>query len=177
MGDAFDTLGLPARFDLDPARIQRAFLQRTAGLHPDHGARPEDEAASASLNAARAVLDDPEQRAGALLSRLGGPSKEQDRSLPDGFLMEMMEVRERIEAERKDPDARERWEDWGESRRRGHMERVKNLFAQATGPEGGPPLPQGPEASVLKAIRRELNAWRYIERMLEQLGEDAGGPA
>ncbi len=197
MNDPFDILGIEPRFDLDRAAIQRAYLRKAAEHHPDHAqpssaqpssAQPDPaagDAASARLNAAKAVLDDPEQRAGALLARLGGPAKEHDRTLPDGFLLEMMEARERMESERNDPAAVACWEDWGESRRRAHMAEAARLFAQLlAGPQqqaaAGPGVPApGPGAEsgrrdVLRAIRRELNAWRYIERMLEQLAEDPG---
>jgi molecular chaperone HscB len=157
--DAFETLGLPARFDLDAEMIQRAYLAGSGAVHGD-------EAESARLNAARITLEDPEKRALLLLTRLSGPGKEADRSLPDGFLMEMMEVRERIEADRGDPGAMDRWEDWGEAKRQGHIAAAGKLFEQAREERPTP----GPQ--VLAAIRRELNAWRYIERMLEQLNQD-----
>jgi len=35
MADAFDTLGLPATFDLAGDRIERAYLARAAIAHPD----------------------------------------------------------------------------------------------------------------------------------------------
>jgi molecular chaperone HscB len=156
MADAFDVLGVEARFDLDSARLQRAFLARSAELHPDRAAG--DEVRAAALNQAREALRDPEQRANLLLARLGGPSKEADRSLPAGFLEAMMSARESLDAAKQagSGDEVERWRAWAESERDGHMARVRGLFAE-----------ERPDA---KAIRRELNAWRYIERMLEQVG-------
>ncbi|MFN7020689.1 MAG: iron-sulfur cluster co-chaperone HscB C-terminal domain-containing protein [Phycisphaerales bacterium] len=165
--DPFVVLGLERRFDLSPAEVERAYLARAAGLHPDvvgalgpdvEGAGPSEE-----LNRARQVLKDPESRGNALLALLGGPAKEQDRSLPDGFLAEMMEVRERMEA--GGAAERERWEGWAEQRRSSHERNVRELFSRAA---GGETADSGHE--TLRAIRRELNAWRYIERMLEQSG-------
>lgn len=156
MPDAFDTLQLPARFDLAPQDIQRAYLARAAAL-----ARETDEAVAAALNSARMTLEDPEKRASALLLRLGGPAKEADRSLPDGFLLEMMDVREQIAAAHADAGAIDKWEDWGEHRRQIHIEAVGRLFANIGA--------AAPERAALLAIRRELNAWRYIERLIEQL--------
>ncbi|MGD9690986.1 MAG: iron-sulfur cluster co-chaperone HscB C-terminal domain-containing protein [Phycisphaerales bacterium] len=179
--DPFETLGLPARFDLDQAAIEQAYLSRTtAAFGPGGGAGgtrsaggvgvgEPDPAIAARLNQARATLRDPEQRANALLARLGGPAKETDRSLPAGFLQEMMDVRERLEAQRHDPQAIDRWEVWGERRRREHIAGVRELFARLEPGGGGPADP-----AVLALIRQRLNAWRYIERMLEQVRSDEG---
>lgn len=161
--DPFGELGLPATFELDPAQVDRAYLARVAALHPDlAGDDAEVQARSAALNQARDALRDPERRAGALLRRLGGPDKSQDKSLPDGFLVEMLEVRELIEeaTRSKDPAELERWQRWAAERRAGHIARVAALFREA-----GP----APAEAARRAIRRELNAWRYAERLIEQL--------
>ncbi len=163
--DPFDLLGLPPTFDLDRAAIDRAYLSRAAAVHPDLAAGdPEAPRRSALLNRARSILSDPESRAAALLARLGGPSKESDRSLPDGFLAEILEVREEIEAAARSTDhaARARWEAWADERRAAHIAEISRLFA-------------APDAPPLRAIRMELNAWRYVERLIEQL--DTAGEA
>lgn len=161
--DPFETLGLPPRFDLDPAVIERAYLSRVAPLHPDI-ARGDPDAArrAAVVNDARRTLDDPERRANALLARLGGPTKEAEKSLPPGFLAEMMEVRESIDdaLASGDPAARSTWVAWAADRRAHHSRAAAALFA-ALGPQ--------PDASTLRTIRTELNAWRYTERLIEQL--------
>jgi molecular chaperone HscB len=156
--DAFDVLGLPAEFAVDAAAVNRAYLARSAALHPDLAAGDESAPRKmAELNEAKRVVEDPERRANALLARLGGPSKEEDRSLPDGFLMEMMEVREQMEAE--GTAERGKWEAWAKERRREAIEDVGAMFRAAA------------DEGMLGAIRRRLNAWRYIERMVEQIGE------
>lgn len=161
MENPFQVLGLPERFDLDGAAVQRGYLARAAQVHPDV-VGDEDEAAvrAAQLNRARAVLISDERRANALLEVLGGPGKEQDKSLPDGFLMEVMETREAIEAAvvGGDEAERERWVKWADGQRKAYVARVGELFRGGSGPE------------QLRAVRRELNAWRYIERLIEQLG-------
>lgn len=173
--DPFDLLGLEARFDLDPAALQRAYLARAALVHPDRDrsaprthARPgvpatTGEPASARLNEARQTLADPEKRAHALLRRLAGSPLPPDRSMPDGFLAEMLETRERMEADRaRGPAAMDAWHAWAEQRRRGHLQRVAALFAGMASP---------PAADALAALRRELNAWRYTERLIEQIDD------
>lgn len=180
MPDAFDQLGLPPRFDLTAAQVRAAYLARATAVHPDHAGGGASGAAlpgaldgdSARLNHARATLADPEQRAEALLARLGGPAKETDRSLPDGFLMEMMDVREQLDASvsARDSAGVSRWLAWADERRARHVACVGELFFGAMG--GGTTQA---DRSVLVALRRELNAWRYIERMIEQIDAPAGG--
>ncbi|HYD02510.1 MAG TPA: iron-sulfur cluster co-chaperone HscB C-terminal domain-containing protein [Phycisphaerales bacterium] len=161
MPDAFDLLGVDARFNLTPGEVRAAYLAKARSRGGDAGA---EESEDAALNAAKMALSDPEARANLLLARLGGPSKEVNRGLPDGFLMSMMEAREELEAAaaRRDSAGIEKWRVWAERERDGHVARVGALF----GGTGG-----RPDGKTLAAIRQELNAWRYIERMLEQIGE------
>jgi len=205
--DSFDTLGLAPTFDLSPAELQAAYLALSAQLHPDvarpaggagpaevgraMGARGGDvDAGSAALNAAKRELENPELRADLLLRRFGGPAKEQDRTLPPGFLAEMLEIRERIDddASKKDEDRIAEWEEWAADRRKAHIKEVGRLFRSLTGVSGpgagsggeGPEM-NGAEgagagrAAALKAIRAELNMWRYIERLMEQLSSESAG--
>ena len=159
--DPFDVLGLPPAFRLDASTLERAFLSRVARLHPDAGG-DDDGGLAAEINEARAALADPERRANALLARLGGPGKEADKGLPGGFLAHIMEVREQIEADlaASGPEARARWRAWAAARRDEYVARVGVLFAGAGDPAA---------AASRVEIRRELNAWRYIERLVEQL--------
>lgn len=156
--DAFDLLGMEARFDLDAEALERAWLQIAATLHPDVG--DGDPQALAQLNQAKAALADPERRAGLLLARLGGPSKEADRTLPPAFLGEMMEIQESIEAARSEAGDLAKWRRWADERREKIIDEVRSAFAA---------LPDPPGSESLKAIRVKLNEWRYVERILEQL--------
>lgn len=166
--DPFRELGLQRTFDLDRGALQAAFLRRSAAIHPDRVAGAVEQAQAmreiATLNHAHATLADDEQRANALLSLLGGPASDQDKSLPSGFLAQMMEVREEMESALASGDAgeRARLEAWANDRRDQHIATVRTLFETASQMSGA-------AADPLIAIRRELNAWRYIERMIEQL--------
>jgi hypothetical protein len=140
-----------------------------------------DEEGAAALNEAKRVLANPESRAEALLRRLGGPRKEEDRSLPPEFLHEMMEVREEIEGavEGKDAEAIRRWESWADERRGAHIKAVNGLFSELLGEnegrEGrGSGLADG-EHQRRRAIRMELNMWRYVERLIEYLDQAEEG--
>lgn len=165
--DPFELLGVRAAFDLTREQIERAYLAKAAASHPDaagdDAAREAGERRSAALNHAARTLRDRERRANALLARLGGPSKEADRSLPDGFLAQIMETRMQIEADAGDPAARERWEQWAEKERDAFARSVSAQFASLAEPA---------TPASLAEIRRTLNAWRYIERLIEQLDPD-----
>jgi len=168
--DPFGALGLERRFDLDPAVLRRAWLAASADRHPDRaGGDPLEEAEiarrSAALNHAKRTLEDPERRADALLILMGGPAKDADRSLPDGFLESMMEVREELEAAAGDPGRVGELERWAQSQRRERLGRVRERFERCG---------DDPTAESLGEIRTELNALRYIERMLEQIHPGPG---
>lgn len=168
MDDPFARLGLPRRFALEARAVQSAYLRRLGGLHPDREPNPlkREEAAreAALVNEARRVLLDDEARANALLTLLGGVPEDAVKALPEGFLMEMMEVREDMEQAltSHDPEEAARVEAWAREQRSAYFTRLEPLWDAAA----------GSDASALHArctIRRELNALRYIERMIEQI--------
>jgi curved DNA-binding protein CbpA len=167
--DPFDVLGLGAGFDLSQSEIDAAYFRRAAALHPDvAAARPEAAGAMAALNRAKDVLSSPERRADALILRLGGPGRDQHKQLPPSFLAEIMEVREQVEEALALPrdqrsGARDRWERWAEAERAKAISEVSAMFAGLGSP---------PSAAALADIRSRLNAWRYIERLIEQLDPD-----
>jgi hypothetical protein len=76
--------------------------------------------------------------------------------------MGIMETREQIEEALASKDAaqREKWEAWAQEQRGEYQRRVTGFF-EAAG--------QSRDSETLRAIRQELNAWRYIERLIEQL--------
>ncbi|TVQ61354.1 MAG: hypothetical protein EA378_09065 [Phycisphaerales bacterium] len=162
--DPFAQLALRPTFDLEPAALRKAYLARVAQLHPDLQGERNDEPdpQAAALNRARRVLEDPESRANALLIRLGGAASAEDKALPPGFLMEILDLRERIEATLAggSPADRALCQEEADERRAAHIARIEALFRAL----GDPPAP-----SDLAAIRTELNAWRYTERLIEQL--------
>jgi molecular chaperone HscB len=171
--DPFTLLGLPRRYDLHRRAIEAAHLRRLAVLHPDRVADPLRQAQaqqeSAALNDARTILLDAERRADALLALLGGPAREADRSLPEGYLMEVMALRERLERGQSGeaPEIMQAIEEEVRDRRARHRAEASRLFDIALGAED----PAGQNPAVLRRIRLELNAWRYIERLRGALRE------
>src|SRR5919197_3804638 len=101
-GDHFERLGLPRRFSLDRAALEREYLARSRALHPDYhqlGSSAEQAASvelSAALNEAYTTLKDPFKRAEYLLRLDGGPSAAELKDIPPEFLEEMLELRMEI---------------------------------------------------------------------------------
>lgn len=167
MTDPFQTLDLPPRFDLDLADLEARFLAASAKHHPDRYTDPLNQADAADrmadLTQAYRTLKDPEQRANALLAHHGGPAKEDDKSLPPTLLMEVMDIREELEEAIADQnaDALDRLRYWAQQRHNAHETQIAQHLAHKPG--------QAPAPAALKAARLELNAMRYMRRMLDQI--------
>ena len=105
--DAFGLLGLPARFDLDPAVIEAAFFERSKELHPDkHATAPAAErvavlSRSRALNDAYQILKKPVPRAEYLLEREGVTIGDNERIDPE-IVMRVLEAREELAQARSD---------------------------------------------------------------------------
>jgi DnaJ-class molecular chaperone len=169
MPDAFDVLGVRPEFNLERRDIDRAYLPLAAAVHPDLAAGSEEAIRRmAEINVAKAALDNAESRADVLLRRLGGPAAEHEKSLPHGFLMEVMDVREQVEAavQDADPERRreqaQRWVQWSTIERQRAIKEVGGMFSTL-------PAVEPARSAALRDIRVRLNAWRYIERLIEQL--------
>ncbi len=168
VSDPFSVFDLPRRFDVDADALHRRFMALTSANHPDRFADPVEQVEAAerfaAINAAHQTLADPERRANCLLELLGGAAREDDKTLPDDLLMDMMQVRQRMEQAVAEQDQSElgRLDQWAGEQRSAHLSRIAALFEQAGSEAGDNDQP-------LQAIRIELNALRYIERMLEQL--------
>src|SRR5689334_9428852 len=106
MDDHFDRLGLPRRFAVDAAELERQYLARSRAVHPDYhaaGAAGDLEASlelSAAVNEAYNTLKDPFARAEYLLRLEGGPTAAEHGQMPPAFLAEMLDLREQVEAAR-----------------------------------------------------------------------------
>ena len=157
MIDPFGLLQLPSTFTLSTDALDMAWMRASAIAHPDAGGSVNH---AAQLNEARKLLANPEQRANLRLNLLGGPNAENDQRLPDGFLMEMLELRERIDAEieAEGAPATERWQAWVDA------ECTKSYTTIA-------PVLDSESASEEERteVRLVLNQVRYLERLREQL--------
>ena len=171
--DHFERLGLPRRFNLDVAEIERQYLARSREVHPDYfqmGGALEQRAsmeASAALNEASAVLRDPFRRAEHLLQLAGGPSPSDMKEMPIEFLEEMLELRmaiEEIKAAGPDAPAFLEMEKDLANRREKLLNEVGRSFDRAT--------PANDPQRHLKEIRQLLNAIKYVQGLLRDLHAD-----
>jgi molecular chaperone HscB len=158
--DFFALFSLDRRFDIDSGSLQSAYLELARRTHPDFaGADPEAQLRamelSAQVNEAYRVLCDPELRAHYLLQLLGTAP---DNTLPDGFLEQIMDWREQLADAQGNHDKQKirQLESQAKAQREIHLQCIAELF-KTTG-----------EADRA-TIRHELNALRYIQRLLEQI--------
>lgn len=106
----YDMLGLPPKYDLEPAEVRQAYLKLSRDIHPDrfNSHSPEDAAQSvrisAQSNRAYQVLSDPVLRAEYLLELTGGKSAQDDKSVPSDVLTQVMMLREELDEARADQD-------------------------------------------------------------------------
>src|SRR5690242_13592019 len=103
MNDPFATLGVEARFDLDPRALERRHRDLSRALHPDRytGAGSAERRIALSraidVNEAFRALKDPIRRAEALIRRAGvAVGETAEPRPPPALLMEMMEAREEL---------------------------------------------------------------------------------
>lgn len=150
--DSFERLGLPRRFAVDAAELERNYLERSRHVHPDFSHGNED--AAAELNAAYRTLRDPFTRAEHLLSISAGPGPSEDKTLPPAFLMEMLELREEIEMAKNESAVSGRIEADLKSRLQTLETSIGNGF----------------ESHDVLGVRRELNCARYLTSLLRDLG-------
>lgn len=157
----FTSLGLPRSYVIDKSQLEKNYLELTRLTHPDvAGDDPEAQLAaldlSAKLNEAHRVLADDEARASYYLTLIGGPSAEENKGLPEGFLPLIMIAREEL----------------AEAQLEGDSERIKAIEQDTVAQKSArlsefERLVMSPTPENLQQARVELNAVRYYERLLE----------
>src|SRR6267143_5150402 len=108
----FDLFGLPVRFALDAAMLDRRYRELQREVHPDRFASAPDAERRVSMqlatrvNEAYRTLKSPLRRAVYMLQLRGvDPELETNTAMPSEFLMEQLSWRERIEAGSEEPEA------------------------------------------------------------------------
>ena len=176
--DSFDRLGLPRRFTLDRATLERAYLARSRLVHPDYHAAGStaDQSASlelsAAVNQAYNILRDPFTRADHLLGLEGGPSAAEHKQVPQAFLAEMLDLRERLEdaksAGTRDTPAVSVLAEEFAARSDVILGEVAHRFAEY---ESLPPN-DPKQVGIRTQVRGLLNAANYIRGLIRDLNAD-----
>lgn len=172
--DYFQMLGLERRFALDPAELERRYLERSREAHPDRqAARPADERARAAgqamqLNLAYRTLKRPLPRAEHLLA-LAGIRIGDNETVSQELLVEMLELREELAGARAAGDgaAIARLEAAARERERAELARLGALFADFEA------QPQGGGQPALARLKDQVIRLRYLARYREAFDEDA----
>ena len=160
----FDLFGLPARFEIDAAVLDRAYRALQSDVHPDRHAAGSDAdkrlalQASARVNEAYRTLRDPVARAEYLLHLRGVDVRtETDSALSVAFLTEQLERRE---------DAEEAADAQDEPRLAALVDAVRADAARLQ-TEVGAAL----DAGDLERGRRRVRELRFLTRLVEDLDE------
>jgi molecular chaperone HscB len=165
--DAFETLGIEPRFDIDLAAVEARHRALSGTLHPDRFAgKPAGERRIAlgraiEVNEAWRVMRDPVKRAECLFQRAGVAVGETREPKPSAeLLMEMLELREELAVARENKD----------------VARIERLAVEIRGREKATILAleagfsrSGGNAAELSGLVPELGKLRYIRRFLEEL--------
>lgn len=154
---------------VDATDLRKRLLKLTRAVHPDFFAtadahvRELAEKNSARLNDAYAILSDDVARADWLVTHLGGPDEQTERAMPPAFLAEVLEWNEILEEARSSGGDDPRLVDLERDLRARRASALTAVTALLT------PLP-APGAPVLRRVRAELNAVRYVDRALSEIG-------
>lgn len=171
----FELLGLPVSYDIDEKALRASMLSQASKHHPDRFSDPLDQVDAASrlavINQAYDRLRHPLSRAQAVLEVLGGTistDAEDSKHLPPDLLMEMMEVREELEDALTTNDQPQiaRLRQWALDRRDEYEQQLSQALRTAAQEQDDQ---VDSSAYQLDEARKQLNALRYIQRMLDQL--------
>ena len=109
-------MGLPAKYAVDPSRLEQGYRDLQSRVHPDRFAAATDADRRLAMqwatraNEAYSVLKDPLERARYLLQLKGYDTEEEtNTAMPPDFLMQQMEWREAVAEARGRSDAAKSW--------------------------------------------------------------------
>ena len=173
MSDYFEVLGLPRRYAVDPAELERNYLERSRAVHPDRlggeGRAGGSEAAGQAMevNQAYRTLRRDLPRAEHLLS-LQGVTIGDNQPVAPTLLAEVLELREELEAARAAGDraALSRLEGAARASERAELGQLAELFAalEAAGAAERP--------ARLAAVVDQVIRLRYLARYREAFADD-----
>ena len=106
----FEFFGLPVQFSIDLTQLRNRYLENSRSFHPDQYSLADDDKQMEMLeksslnNEAYKVLKDEDSRIKYALQLEGALGEEGTESIPQEFLMEMMEINEELMEIEMEPD-------------------------------------------------------------------------
>jgi DnaJ-domain-containing protein 1 len=167
----YAVIGLDVAYEIDQKDLAQRVRKVARLVHPDFFAsagptmRALAEAHGARLNEAHEILKDDVRRADWLVRHLGGPSEEQERQMPQAFLMEVLEWNEALDEGASAPPGSTERLALGPLEEELAAQRARTLALVAKALD---PLPARGSAALTE-VRRDLNAIRYLDRALRRL--------
>jgi molecular chaperone HscB len=167
----FEVFGLTPAWGVSTKDLKMRFLRFSRHLHPDYFATAGEEecalaeSASATMNFSYELVEDPVRRADWLVRHLGGPSDGEERQMPQAFLIEVLDWNEALEEARTSPPGspkREALSELASTLRGERNQRISDIGRLLQ------PLPEKGSPALVEA-RRQLNAVRYVDRVLGDL--------
>jgi Fe-S protein assembly co-chaperone HscB len=169
--DHYRVFGLARSAVIDPEELTARLVALSRRLHPDRASDPGAKSRAilqvAKVNEAYAVLADPVRRRDYLLGLLGGPRASEHKDVSDGFLEEMMDLRDELEEVLSSGDA-------GKIRAFGDRLRARRDAAEEPlEAEFGRLVAMVPDAAgrdeLLRGMRERLNESAYFRSLLRDL--------
>lgn len=166
----FAIFGFEPSADVDARELKKRLLRFSRRMHPDffaqeiEGVRALAEQNSARINEAHEILSDDARRIDWLVRHLGGPDENDERQMPKEFLLEVLEWNEVLEAARQAGAgaSTSQLDELEQELRAERAVTLDSIHAKLV------PLPP-PQAPVLREVRRDLNAVRYLDRALGEI--------
>ena len=165
----FKVFNFSTRFDIDPLELEDKYQKLSLELHPDfYESAPEEEKkmserASSFLNTAYKTLVDKSLRAQYLLSLFSQNKKLDERSLPDGFLVEMFMLQESLDEFLESENKTELLTLKSKLMRR-HNKIEEDFYIIFKKLKDFPNNDQ-----ILQQLQTNLNADRYLLRLLDRI--------
>lgn len=162
-----EVFGLAPSLEVDTKALAKSLMRQSRSMHPDFfGGADEATRALAERNTARAnaafeLLSDRVALADWWIVKLGGPAEADERQMPQAFLMEVLEWNEAID-DAEGADDREVQLAPLAATLNNEREAVLKTIVQAFATLPHPP-------ADLVAVRRQLNAVRYLDRALDRI--------
>lgn len=105
--DYFKILGLTPSFEVNASVLKKAYYQASRSTHPDHHGVDNDDIMlqSSQVNLAYKTLRNMDSRVQYILEQEGLITDDKQLTVPQDFLMEMMDVNESLMELEMDPDA------------------------------------------------------------------------